>query len=395
MCELTFVNTHNEVLNRIATYLLTAQDSVANPDGVGIYSLPHGIWTSIASARNITNYGDLLNKYFIKSNLPVIAHTRLASKGVKVEVENVHPFEFPNLVGAHNGTVYFEDEKEIDSYYGESRESDSKRLFQLLDKKLTEVPNFITALNDVMETVRGKFALLIYDKRPRKKAYYAVRGSTADLHYCNVMSDSTGEVLGYIINTKKYDLESCLQLINNIFQLMGGEKLKFSAVIELKKETIFKLEDKEIVEVGTCIENPLIVATQIVAHTYGMGSTTSSTEPVLSKNIKLLADFATREDLSPRDIEVIFQTIYGVPLLQITGSFLEHFVTYAIPVLSNCKRIKDTKASRKLYYIPHTFYEKYKLQFPLGTNNNKFGTVITALEDYAKALDQSRMKVTI
>tara|TARA_R110000787_G_scaffold87489_3_gene186387 strand:+ start:14265 stop:15206 length:942 start_codon:yes stop_codon:yes gene_type:complete len=85
--------------------------------------------------------GTSMNKVLGKSDtLPMpndtdmfIGHTRYATHGKK-SVANQHPFQYGNVVGAHNGVVH--NYREVGEKFGiEETEVDSQMIFELLSKK--------------------------------------------------------------------------------------------------------------------------------------------------------------------------------------------------------------------------------------------------------------------
>jgi len=90
-----------------------------------------------------------------------MGHNRFATQG-KVNEENAHPFDFPNLVGAHNGSLNTWQMKDFQGY--KTYDVDSQVLY-----------NEISHLNDVRpvwEQVNGPMALSWFSK-PDKKFHLA------------------------------------------------------------------------------------------------------------------------------------------------------------------------------------------------------------------------------
>lgn len=82
-----------------------------------------------------------------------IGHNRFATQG-KINTENAHPFEFDNLVGAHNGTVQM---SSISSFVGyKDFDVDSRIIFSHLSHK--------KGVDEVWEKADGALALTWWDK---------------------------------------------------------------------------------------------------------------------------------------------------------------------------------------------------------------------------------------
>ena len=86
-----------------------------------------------------------------------IGHNRFATQG-KVIPENAHPFEFENVVGAHNGTV---DMKSLRNFEGYTKyDVDSQIIYSHL--------SHTKSIDDVWKDADGALALVWYDKVEKK-----------------------------------------------------------------------------------------------------------------------------------------------------------------------------------------------------------------------------------
>ncbi len=80
-----------------------------------------------------------------------IGHNRWATTGAVVEA-NAHPFEFPNLIGCHNGTL----QSRFDLEGGSKFDTDSETIFYNMNKD---------GLRETYKQLRGAVALVWWDKR--------------------------------------------------------------------------------------------------------------------------------------------------------------------------------------------------------------------------------------
>ncbi len=117
------------------------------------------------------------NKVASMGNAALIGHNRKATMG-KVNKANAHPFGFDNIVGAHNGTIPYDDRREIPDY--NDFETDSEAIFNAIDQLGAE---------DFIPTLRGAYALVWYDKRDHSMNF--LRNNERELTFCLSESGQT------------------------------------------------------------------------------------------------------------------------------------------------------------------------------------------------------------
>lgn len=108
-------------------------------------------------------------------NWVMMGHNRWATKG-KINKRNAHPFEFDNVVGAHNGTLRdvtpLKDHKDF--------EVDSENVMWNVEQE---------GLTTTLPKLRGAYALTIYDAR--EKALFLARNPERTLFYCFTKDNKT------------------------------------------------------------------------------------------------------------------------------------------------------------------------------------------------------------
>lgn len=108
----------------------------------------------VSISRNLGNMG-FHGYQFLEGN-QVLCHTRLATVGAKT-VENSHPFEVGDIIGAHNGSVH--NHWELDKKYERKCDVDSMHFFYHLNEKRP------------FEDIEGHGAIEWVDKRDLSKIY--------------------------------------------------------------------------------------------------------------------------------------------------------------------------------------------------------------------------------
>ncbi len=123
-------------------------------------------------------YGDEVDKdLHTKDAKALVGHTRHATRGT-VNKENSHPFDFPNVIGVHNGTLWTSPK-----VAGKEAETDSESLYAFMNK------NGLDATLSEMSASADAYTLVFYDKK--KKTLNAIRNDKRPLSFVPVNGGST------------------------------------------------------------------------------------------------------------------------------------------------------------------------------------------------------------
>lgn len=387
MCELIVCNANNREMNKLLMTLLIYTDGKINKDGFGIYQ--HSLAKTNVSGSFCSNLGTVVSNN-IKDKSLVIGHTRLASlvnRTQGITVENAHPFETNNLVLAHNGTLVMNEDKVKTTEYKDKIDSE---VFTLEAEKNYN-GDLVDCIRKTMEDFSGKFAFLAHDKNT--KEFYAIRGASAKLHisYLTIkvpdkegVEDTKDQIIGYVINTDDDDLNHCLLLFSNIWQLTHNERISYTKPELLKIDTAFKLGKYAIEEVGKVEEKIKVVAVQTYNATRFSYSRDASeddedtwcswrTGGVVGKDIEefssFLNTFITNNKLSIEELDELLTNGFGIPLLS-----MERADFPAVKSYINRLTARNSKKAKKLWgelcaLAPSKSSLYEKLQFPYFVNN--------------------------
>lgn len=393
MCQLTLVNLKNAELNRIFLAPLLQYNSTNNSDGTGFMVAGRkstSVWKSKVSADCIDNLGIIL-KDNVSNGSPVLAHVRAASKGIVITDENAHPFKGERFVLAHNGRLY--KREEIVSYTNTSDdtglESDSVTFLNALEVKAKEKPDMPAhdLINATMEDFKGKFALLVYDTQGRD--YYVCRGDTADLHIVKIQEwvDDVLTPVGFIINTKKDSLLNSVTVSLQMAQALTGRYFVADKIIELNKETIYKVEKDDLVKLRDIKENKVVYTYQ--DRTQNTSSWKASQNgPVLPiwRLSERINSFREDHCLDICDIDAMFYIFLGVSLADVELEDLTSFVELVIPKTSATKvaRARMSKVLGKGGVVSPRFYKSMPtMQYPWMLND------ASVIDRFIASVDQS------
>lgn len=379
MCMLHYV--YSEDASFAKRFIVTVSNISANggnKDGFGVYTRKTGLYKTKNGANILLNVHEVLNA---KNLNEIMAHTRAASPGIAVTDEFAHPFEVKDsgrFIGAHNGRLYDKNES-VTGYNYEPQQtrineketsggSDSKKFFEHLESVHDGKP-LPECLNVAMESFKGRFAFLIFDKK--ENVFYAARGTTAKLYSSHITLDK--KKVGYVITTGEDALISALVILENIYGV-EGRSLTFTSPVAMKEETIFRL-GKEVKEVGSIKEqSPVYTSTTTVIRMVAPSEE--------EKNIGRIISFMTEHFLSAVDIDLLFFASFGHGILAATPEETDEFVKSIIPVICAGRKTRDIIKEKKLLPVFRDIYDETELVFPWMINSSD--KIISELEKLKK-----------
>ena len=395
MCQLTFVNLQDPLLNKMhLTTQFIVNTEKTHRDGFGFFTdtTPHGLFKSANTPTLVSNLGEVIS-YHVKNTNPIMGHVRLATttNGVKsVDKTKSHPFESKDFVLAHNGTLETEDLELMKS--PEYKDLiDSAIFLEELQKTYNSLKpkDVYTALTETMKKFRGKFAFLIYCKKD--KMWYIARGDLAKLHYAEVFqtyqNNSTGgSKIGFIVNTDKDDLTQALHLSTQLFNVARpGSFYYFSELKELQAKSVFQVNGLDLVRLGDITEVPLYRPAVVV---YGGRSTVTefpvqngrntvgwmnSIKTQYGEDAEKLHEVMTTLKVTFEELDQIMYFVFNCGLLGCEHSEIEYVLKNVVPALKKqISRQKSTLWDKiTKIYPPMTAYRICNLQFPWMLNEMK------------------------
>ena len=173
MCGLVSIVGHLDTVHEKMFKLMLQLDTMRGADSTGMLSVSLSNATTIL--KGLGTPWDLSNhkkfdSFFYGYHKVLMGHNRSATRGA-VSIANAHPFEFEDVIGAHNGTL-----RSTVTLDGHNQFNvDSEVLFHHMD---------VNGVDDTIEKVDGAFALTWYDKL--SKTFNFVRNSERPLCYTKI-----------------------------------------------------------------------------------------------------------------------------------------------------------------------------------------------------------------
>lgn len=148
---------------------------------------------------------------FSKTSYVLIGHNRYATQG-KVNSQNAHPFEFRDVVGAHNGTLRGQHRLPDHTRF----EVDSENIFYTIQEE---------GVDSTLQKLDGSYALTYWDKRTEELTI--IRNDERELFYCLSKDNKT-----IFWASESWMLYACLHRAS----------IKHGPVTAFDKETIYRIK---------------------------------------------------------------------------------------------------------------------------------------------------------
>lgn len=177
MCGLVGVAGDIGKAEKDAFRMLLHLDIVRGPHSTGVASVDTaGNWSLAKKKGTAWDLFDSkeYNSLMTSVSYCLMGHNRYATKG-KVNNINAHPFEFEDVVGAHNGTITHQSKLPNHTAF----EVDSENIFYSIQQQGIEA---------TLEVLAGAYALTYWDKRDEELVM--VRNDERELYYCFNMDRS-------------------------------------------------------------------------------------------------------------------------------------------------------------------------------------------------------------
>lgn len=171
MCGLVGMAGDIAKADKDAFRMLLHLDIIRGPHSTGVASVKvNGEWDLVKKKGNAWDLFDSkeFNSLMTSPSYALIGHNRYATKG-KVNNINAHPFEFQDVVGAHNGTIRGQWRLPENQQF----EVDSENIFYAVQEE---------GLEETLSKLDGAYALTYWDKRTDEMVL--LRNSERTLFYC-------------------------------------------------------------------------------------------------------------------------------------------------------------------------------------------------------------------
>ncbi len=388
MCQLTFIRSKNKTVAKFLGYCLARTNSVQHGDGTGIWNFT-SIATSKSAAHLIPNLAELISD-IADTRMPFAIHVRKASYGKLVDKEHAHPFDEPELMLAHNGTLI------PDNGVIPADKIDSQMFFKSLLDNYRQEPKFVSSFEKTIQDFSGKFAFIIAEKTT--KTWYIIRGKTATLHTVPIViwnNDKTAEI-GYVVNTEKETLVTALNLAENYLRLLNINLFWDEKDITLlPMNSMWTAGEKLTLVEGTKFSEKEYFPKKYESTSYtqpslpmrrGKGKSSASVLNLAGSASHIIETWAEFYNLDVSAVDLLFRYFLHTGILCAELTQIEFFANTVIPLLEKRVTLSREDANRlytRLSGVGHTLkeHETYDLEFPYFMADNSKSDLINAIRN--------------
>jgi predicted glutamine amidotransferase len=314
-----------------------------------------------------------------------MTHVRAATFGIKVNVENSHPFMFDHITGMHNGVI----RNKAD--FTKDMESDSAAFFSYLSRTVNGTALTYEVLKEALEKIRGAFCMLINDRmNPDPSSVWIVVGKEREL-----WAMKNEHFL--LINTTKAGFIA-VENLRQVLKSLGDPRHELfnfeTAPVKLPAETIFFYSSGKMREMGKVKESDFTYTnpnTNTSSSYRGTSHFSNTSGSKTREAARMWADFLAMIDLGIYDGPMVMDALFNTEnikrvwtgLDKETLEKLEKFADY----LDESGFLKETEEQSKLWYDicsaarkncgldyienPYEFLSKFEpsVQFPYWLNS--------------------------
>lgn len=378
MCQLTLVDFKYQTkipqlfLKTLLELNAIGMGITSNLDGFGFMTFKHKTITKCVEnavdyfAENETKF----NKLTRNSN--GIYHVRNSGTSITtVYKKDAHPFEYKNIILAHNGVLYENhiliSDKELQKLF-DNNMIDSEKFTKVLGAKSEDKLLNKQMIEDTINLFRGALCMFIYDKR-RPNKVFVVKGKDRTLWRSIFYSNK--EPIGMLINTGKAELYIVSNLIRRTMKdlniTVAMEELEEDSVYEYKLNS-YELENPVKIEYKVITDHSKAVVKPWSGQSYSPEIAPASSDINWLTMSKLLVNMS----LTLHEILILSEEMFGKSLYLFTDIDTIRFMKL-LEILQATNHKNRQKAWLQLLNSKHLSrmeaYQTYNIQFPFMLNS--------------------------
>lgn len=371
MCNITLIDTKEDIINPYYVRLITTTNSLlGNTDGFGYYTFGNDKLVKTKDESAI--YWRHHYKEFIKEKqINGIYHVRKAStvtvNGVKEEDDNKsHPFNFGNIILAHNGFLNFRNTHVDAEKYKKDIEGDyidSQKLAIVLSKICENGKVTFDNIKDSLNLFGGAYCLAIKGKKDNFA--WLCRGKDRTLFQINILQNK--KPVGILVNTTPLSI-----ILIGEFLLDFGFDYEFS---ELTENTTYKynLGSYKLEETGKILQDSVYdavkVATTPIIYSGYKNNYASEVETSIYEDI---LDLMYGMGLIITDLIILSELVIGKPIFILDKDEYKAFKVFLEKLNVEAHNSRLVAWDEILKYKDGNMYKLYnnnKIQYPFLLNS--------------------------